>query len=99
MKIQKMKSGISHLKRMEMERRTDLFELQAAGQPLAEPVTAPSLPATSDLDEPRWAVVSFDQMEAGGLTYSQAYALMSELESQVAGLCIVTDEAARRISP
>ena len=54
----------------------------------------------SDLDMPRWSVVSFDECEALGLTYTAAAKLMSEKEAAgVYGLCIVTDEAAIRIKP
>lgn len=52
----------------------------------------------TELDEPRWSVVSFDKHEAGGLTYSEAMKLMADLDSDgVSGLCIVTDRAAARI--
>ena len=111
MKIQDMRAGILHLsKRVEIERR-DILELLpppaemfAAPQPEPKPAqTAPepeSQPATSitcDLDEPCWSVVSFGQTEAGGLTYRQAAALLNVLEgNNVPGLCIITDEAAKR---
>lgn len=53
----------------------------------------------SELDEPRWSVVSFYKHEAGGLTYPAAMKVLANLDSdEVAGLCIVTDEAAARIS-
>ena len=49
-----------------------------------------------DLADPQWSVVSFDEVEAGGLTYSQAVILVSELDaSGIPGLCIITDNAAR----
>jgi hypothetical protein len=52
----------------------------------------------SELGEACWSVVSFDKCEAGGLTYSQAEAKMDELRARnVYGLCIVTDEAAKRV--
>lgn len=104
MKIQEMKSGFLHLNRkMENERREDLYETPEAGN--GPPAPAMLLAAdretaapASELDEPRWSVVSFDQMEAGGLMYNQASALLAELDSHgVAGLCIVTDEAAARV--
>ena len=58
-----------------------------------------SVPASaSDLGEPVWSVIGFDGIEAGGLTYTQAAALMAELDRHgIAGLCIVTDGAASRI--
>ena len=53
----------------------------------------------SELDIPRWSVVSFETCEASGLTYHAAVALLTEKEAAgVYGLCIVTDEAAQRIS-
>ena len=53
----------------------------------------------NELDEPRWAVISFERREGAGLTYHQAAQLLSELDSKkVAGLAIVTDEAAAKIS-
>ena len=52
-----------------------------------------------ELDEPRWSVVSFDRREGGGLTYSKAVELLNELDCRkVAGLCIVTDQAAERMA-
>lgn len=52
----------------------------------------------SELDLPRWSVISFDRCEASGLTYHQASEKVAELQSrEVPGLCIVTDEAARRV--
>lgn len=53
----------------------------------------------SELQSERWAVVSFDQCEASGLTYAVAMQRMAELEERrIAGLCIVTDEAAARLN-
>lgn len=47
----------------------------------------------------RWSVVSFERCEASGLTYADAVRRMAELDNQrIAGLCIVTDEAAARIT-
>jgi hypothetical protein len=54
--------------------------------------------ANSELELPRWSVVSFDKCEASGLTYSAAIHLLETKEAEgVYGLCIVTDEAAQRI--
>lgn len=53
---------------------------------------------TNELLSKRWSVVSFDKCEASGLTYSEAMRRMAELDHQrIAGLCIVTDDAAARI--
>src|SRR5436190_21428476 len=100
MRIQDMRSGISHLnKRMESERRQDMFGAAAATQLEKEPTSevASELPdVASELDGPRWSVVSFDAHQAGGLSYRQAEALMAELDAnRVHGLCIITDDAAK----
>ena len=53
---------------------------------------------SSELREARWAVVSFEKSEAENLSYSEAEAKLDELNRQkVSGLCIVTDEVAKRI--
>lgn len=77
--------------------------LRDDGVAVAEPVPETPNPAaveTCDLDGPEWAVVSFDRVEAGGLTHEEAVRLMSELErAGVAGLCIITETAALRMRP
>jgi hypothetical protein len=79
---------------MESEVRDNVFEMRRIDETDLPPANA------SDLDEPRWSVVSFDQREASGLTYHQAVELITELDSHsVAGLCLVTDEAASRMRP
>ena len=66
---------------------------------MAEAAQEQQVEATaSELEQPRWAVISFERREATGLTYPQAVELLKELESRkVTGLAIVTDEAASRI--
>ena len=54
--------------------------------------------ASSELLSERWSVISFEKCEASGLTYAEAKQRIAEFEKQrIAGLCIVTDEAAARI--
>lgn len=54
--------------------------------------------AKTELDEPQWAVISFDRCEVSGVTYAEAAQKVTELEERnVPGLCIVTNEAAERI--
>ena len=97
MKIQEMKSGILHLgKKVGDERQNNLFEIRPAVEAAIE-VDLPIL-NKCELEEPRWAVVSFDQVEAGGMTYDQAAVLMTELNThRVSGLCIITDNAASQL--
>jgi hypothetical protein len=101
MKIQEMRSGSLHLnKKMETEGRENLFEGLTAGEPAgaAATGTGTAVAVACELDEPGWSVVSFDRREAGSLTYDQAAALISELDSAgVAGLCIITNKAATNI--
>ena len=54
---------------------------------------------SSELAAPCWSVISFEKSEASGLTYAEAEQKRIQLEAEnVVGLCIVTDEAAGRIS-
>lgn len=94
MKIQDMRSGISHLsKRMTGEERYDIV----GAATLAEPDVEEHPRLSSELDEPCWSVVSFDRREAGGLTYRQAGALTALLDAHgINGLCVITDAAAKR---
>lgn len=63
----------------------------------AEKTGAAKNPA-SEMDEPLWSIVAFDGCAASGLTYDKAVRKLKKLAaSKVAGLCIVTDEAAARI--
>lgn len=53
----------------------------------------------NELESPLWSVVSFEAVAISGLSYSEAVKWMENLRQQkVSGLCIVTDEAAARIS-
>ncbi len=98
MRIQEMRSGLEHLKkRTESESEENFFDFRLSLEPdLSWP--GPAVEAKSELDEPFWSLVSFDQIEAGGLTYRQAAELMSLLDSHgITGLCVITDEAAARM--
>jgi hypothetical protein len=52
----------------------------------------------SELDEPRWSVVSFDAAAVNGQTYREAVEWIKKLnEQKISGLCVITDEAAGRV--
>ncbi|MGB7070837.1 MAG: hypothetical protein WBD22_15200 [Pyrinomonadaceae bacterium] len=54
----------------------------------------------SELDKRLWSVVSFARLEAKSMTYTEAMNRLAALDSErVAGLCVVTDEAAERVRP
>ena len=97
MRIQEMRSGVTHLKKkMEIERPRNYFEKLALAVDMTE---AEKVAAVCELDEPVWSVVSFERCEAYSLTYPQAAALMTELDARgVTGLCIITDDAALGVS-
>ena len=97
-----MRPGILHFKkRTDDDDRHDenVPEPSDAAFAAEEPAEVKIEPIESELNEPRWSLVSFERREAGGLTYPQAARLMEELHSNgMAGLCIVTDAAASRMS-
>lgn len=79
------------------ERRENSIETEAA-QKVAPAGDVSIEDSAGELNEPRWAVVSFDKREAAGLTYTEAEAKMDELLNQnVYGLCIVTDEVGAKV--
>ncbi len=66
---------------------------------------APAVEAVSDeffpseLNDPRWSVISFEKSEATDLTYDEAAQKLQGLEMNgVFGLCVVTNEAAKKVS-
>jgi hypothetical protein len=64
-----------------------------------DPVNTAAELQTSELTERRWSVISFERCEASALSYSGALTLIDELEKRdIAGLCIVADEAAARLA-
>jgi hypothetical protein len=54
---------------------------------------------SSELNVPQWSVVSFETCLASGLTYEGAAKKMKQLKAKkISGLCIIMDEAAKRIT-
>ncbi|HEX8845247.1 MAG TPA: hypothetical protein VF791_11415 [Pyrinomonadaceae bacterium] len=52
-----------------------------------------------ELSEELWAVLSERGCEASSLSYAQAAELMRRLKRErVSGLCVITNDAARRVS-
>lgn len=97
MKIQEMRSGIRHLgRKAEPVIKNNVFEMRSIGEPLFDDVFPAAI--ESELERSMWSVVSFNQRQAGGLTYKQASDLLSELDAyNISGLCIITDDAAARL--
>ena len=98
MRIQEMRSGILHLKkRMENDGHENYFETLTGSLDEAIEVLEPRA-VDCELTAPKWSVVSFDKLEAAGLTYAKAAELSDELDARgVTGLCILTNEAASRM--
>ena len=44
-----------------------------------------------------WSVVSMEECAASNLSYEEAANLVRKMSDSVSGLCIVTDEAAKRL--
>lgn len=54
---------------------------------------------TSELQQQKWSVVSFESVAVRNLTYDEARVWLEKLEKQkISGLCIITDEAAERMA-
>jgi len=52
----------------------------------------------NELNEPRWSVVTFERCAASNLTYAEAAQELEKLYAKkIAGLCIITDEAAEKV--
>src|SRR3954453_14190336 len=98
MRIEEMRSGRAYLAKRMLGNGVSGFEPRDAdhsfpparvedGREKRRPV-APQ----SELEKNQWSVVSFEGVEAGGLTYHQATRLIGTLgENGINGLCIVTD--------
>jgi hypothetical protein len=70
----------------------------SAPEQLEQEAARGSDPESAELFQPRWAVVSFNAVEAVGLTYTDAAAKLAELDDDATpGLCIVTDDTAVRL--
>ena len=54
---------------------------------------------SSELNKPCWSIISFEKQQAKNLTYNEALKKINKLKKQnISGLCIITNEAAERIS-
>lgn len=99
MRIQEMRSGISQLSKRTADTLapSDTFEWRELNSVSLSDDSETLTEISCDLELPEWSVVSFDKVEAGGLKYWQAAELVRELEAHgIAGLCIITDDAATR---
>ena len=63
------------------------------------PSSASNEHSSSELNAPQWSVVSFETCLASNLTYDIALKKLKRFKTKkIAGLCIITDEAAERIA-
>jgi len=54
---------------------------------------------SSELNKPCWSIISFEKQQAKNLTYNEALKKINKLKKQnISGLCIITNEAAERIT-
>lgn len=88
------------VKRLQMktkESKNQNEEPETVGGEVSETLASENF--TGELHEPRWSVVSFETRAAKNLTYPEAERQIAELEKRgVSGLCLITDEAAERLS-
>jgi hypothetical protein len=92
-----LNKGKMAVKKKESKTNAQTGEQKDEHAPEAENASAENAPR--ELSAPVWSVVSFERCEASGLTYREAEQKLNALEEQkVSGLCIVTDDAAARIS-
>lgn len=55
--------------------------------------------SANELELPQWSIVTFEGVAMSGLSYEDARKWLDKLnEQKISGLCIVTDEAAARMS-
>lgn len=60
----------------------------------------PHIPTMSDLGKEKWSVISDRGCEATGLAHEEARRLVHRLTGEGRrGLCIISDEAAKRMTP
>ncbi len=79
--------------KMENNEEKELQEMDQADE-LTEEVES----FTSELDKSCWSVVTYNSVAVSHLTYQEAVQWADDLKKQgVSGLCIVTDEAAKRV--
>ncbi len=51
----------------------------------------------SEMNDPRWSVISFERCESTNLTYDKAVQKLQKLAAKgISGLCVVTSEAAEK---
>lgn len=85
---------------MESKENQKSYKAATAQKTKAAPATETASDAdfSSELNAPKWSVVSFETRLASNLTYDDAAKKMKQLKAKkVSGLCIITDEAAERI--
>ena len=76
------------------------MENEETENPNAQKIIAPTDQSSlSELDEQIWSVISFENRVGKNLTYREAAALLEKLSGEkVSGLCVITDEAAEKMS-
>ena len=79
--------------------KSDETQAAANNESAAEEIAAAGEDSAGELDRAYWSIVTFENVAATNLTYAEALEWMEKLKKEnISGLCIVTDEAAARIS-
>jgi hypothetical protein len=84
---------------MEVKEMPSKKKVKGKGEKEKSAASGDAAETAHELGEPLWSVISFDKREASHLTYVEAARKLARLEKKgVAGLCLVTDAAAERMS-
>lgn len=87
-----MSFGLSEINKMETK-----YEENPALEAAQE--VAPAEDFACELNDSNWSVVTHNSIAASHLTYGEAAKKAEELKKQgISGICVITDEAAARVS-
>lgn len=76
-----------------------LTEMETTNEPITESNEAGNHAEKTELEQATWSVITFEGVAVSNLTYQEARQWLDKLnEQKISGLCIVTDEAAVRMS-
>lgn len=88
---------ILQMENEESENSDELQTIQEIAVPAVATVADENL--LSELDQQIWSVISFEKRVGKNLKYADAASMLKELVGEkISGLCIVTDDAAEKMS-
>lgn len=80
-------------------KNSEMNEPKQENLPIGDAAETENSADIAEMNQPGWSVVSFEGVAVSNLTYTEAREWIEKLDRQkISGLCIVTDEAAARLS-